>query len=366
MDNVGSFVYYALVYKYLNDQIHAFGLVLMGNMMTWVSGVALILVTLWVTIQGYRMITGQSRDSMMAMVSNMARVTLIVTVASTMGIFGSNLHTFLTTDLSTEVNQIFSGSSDTTAQTIDKNLAWTQLAMAAIDGVQVVHGDTQNINAKSHAELMVGLGTASPPMAAGAMLLLYQFTMALFIGLGPLFILCLIFEQTKSLFQRWLLYGIGTIFSMAVLAVVSSMVLQLTLRVAAALWSSGIINAITGQGAEGFTTQSLQQGGIGLMMTVLIISVPPMAAVFFQGTVGNFMHFSAFGGGALSQPGPQGQPPGSYGAGSSMANSPYANTSSRSTAGDVLNSNPNAGVRGSSVTGPAQLDTVKLPPLERT
>jgi type IV secretion system protein VirB6 len=190
--------------------------------------------------------------------------------------------------------------------------------------------------------------------------------MALFIGLGPLFILCLIFEQTKSLFQRWLLYGIGTIFSMAVLAVVSSMVLQLTLRVAAALWSSGIINAITGEGAEGFTTQSLQQGGIGLMMTVLIISVPPMAAVFFQGTVGSFMAFSPFAGGAQSQPGPQGQPPGSYGAAPPMANSPYANISSRSTAGDVLNSNPNAGVRGTSVTGPAQLDTVKLPPLERT
>ncbi len=368
MDNVGSFVYYALVYKYLNEQIHAFGLVLMGNMMTWVSGVALVLVTLWIMIQGYRMITGQSHDSMMAMVSNMARVTLIVTAASTMGIFGSSLHTFFTTDLSTEVNQIFSGSSDTAAQTIDKNLAWTQLAMAAIDGVQVVHGDTQNIDAKSHAELMVGLGTASPPMAAGAMLLLYQFTMALFIGLGPLFILCLIFEQTKGLFQRWLLYGIGTIFSMAVLAVVSSMVLQLTLRVAAALWSSGIINAITGNGAEGFTTQSLQQGGIGLLLTVLIISVPPMAAVFFQGTVGNFMHFSAFGGGVYSQPGPQGQPPGSYGAGGPQTSYGTGQVSPESHTVGGMNGNPgvNPGTRGAVIAGRAPLDTVKLPPAERT
>lgn len=37
-----------------------------------------------------------------------------------------------------------------------------------------------------------------------------------------------------------------------------------------------------------------------------------MAAMFFQGTFGNFMHFSAFAG-AGSAPGPQGQPPGSYG-----------------------------------------------------
>lgn len=39
------------------------------------------------------------------------------------------------------------------------------------------------------------------------MLLLYEIDIALFIGLGPLFILCLLFEQTKSLFQRWRFNG---------------------------------------------------------------------------------------------------------------------------------------------------------------
>jgi type IV secretion system protein VirB6 len=163
--------------------------------------------------------------------------------------------------------------------------------------------------------LIAGFGAAGPAMAAGAMLLLYQFTMAIFIGLGPLFILCLIFEQTKSLFQRWLLYGIGTLFSIAILYVVTSIVLKLTVNVAAALWSADIVNSILDTGSEGFSSQAMQQGGIGLLLTVLIVSVPPMAAMFFQGTVGQFMHFSAFGGGPASRPGPQGQPPGSYGAG---------------------------------------------------
>ncbi len=40
--------------------------------------------------------------------------------------------------------------------------------------------------------------------------LFYEVALALFIGLGPLFILCLLFEQTKTLFQKWLFYGIGT------------------------------------------------------------------------------------------------------------------------------------------------------------
>lgn len=51
-------------------------------------------------------------------------------------------------------------------------------------------------------------------------------------------------------------------------------------------------------------------------MTVLIISVPPMAAMFFNGTMGSFMPYAALGGGAAAaRPGPQGPPPGSYGYG---------------------------------------------------
>jgi type IV secretion system protein VirB6 len=57
----------------------------------------------------------------------------------------------------------------------------------------------------------------------------------------------------------------------------------------------------------------MQQGGIGLLLTVLIVSVPPMAAMFFQGTLGNFLTYSAFATQRGNAPGPQGQPPGSYG-----------------------------------------------------
>jgi len=302
-----GFVYFVLIYNWLSDKINTFGLDLMASLMTWASGIALVLVTLWIMIQGYRMITGQSRDSMMALVMNMTRVAIIVTAATTMSMFGANLHHFLTTDLSTEVNHLFTGDSSTAAETIDDNLAWTQLALGAIDAVQVSPQDVSLSNTKDNALLMAGFGTASPPMAAAAMLLLYQFTLAIFIGLGPLFILCLIFDQTKALFQRWLLYGIGTIFSMAVLAFVSSLVLQLSLRVAAALWTATTINTITGNTAEGFSTQALEQGGLGLLMTVLIISVPPLAAMFFQGTVGAFYFNSAFGHGGGNRQGPNGQ-----------------------------------------------------------
>jgi type IV secretion system protein VirB6 len=308
-------VYFVLIYNWLHGRIDSFGANLMGAVTSWMTAIALVLVTIWIMIQGYRMITGQSRESMMGLVTNMVRVVVVVTIAASIGVAGPNLHTLVTTGLSSDINQLFTGDDTTLAQTIDQNLAETQLAMAAIDTVQVPPGDTESASSKARAQAFATFGTASPAMAAAAMLLLYEITLALVIGLAPLFIMCLIFEQTKGLFQKWLLYGIGTLFSMGVLAFISALVLQLTLKVAEALWAANIINGITGLGAEGFTSQSMQQGGIGLLMTVLIVSSPPLAAMFFQGTVGNFMHFSAFGGGMASRPGPQGQPPGSYGGG---------------------------------------------------
>ncbi|MCD0264998.1 Type IV secretion system protein virB6, partial [Xanthomonas melonis] len=58
------------------------------------------------------------------------------------------------------------------------------------------------------------------------------------------------------------------------------------------------------------SSQALQQGGIGLIMTMLIITIPTIAAALWQGNMGTFMAYSAFG--TAASPGPQGQPAGSY------------------------------------------------------
>ncbi len=307
-----NLAFYTLVYTYINDKINTFGTTLMGNLMGVVSGVALTLVTLWIMIQGFRIATGQSQENLMVFVTKGARIALIVTAATTMNIFGSNLHDLFTTELPTDINQLFTGNDETIQSTIDKNLAATVLAMTAIDAVQAPVNDTQTVADKGRAADFAMVGTATPPMAAGAMLLMFNLAIALFVGLGPLFILCLIFEQTKGLFQRWLMYGIGTVFAMAMLSFVSSIVLNVTVNLATSLWATNFINQFTGGSSEGLTTQSMEQGGIGLLMTMLIISAPPMAASFFQGTLGSFLPYSSFGGRPSAQPGAHGQPPGSF------------------------------------------------------
>ncbi|MEB1349032.1 type IV secretion system protein [Xanthomonas campestris pv. campestris] len=307
---LGEFVFFKLVNDYFSNEIQEFGLELMSRAMRWVSTIALTVTTLWVLILGYRIATGQSRESAMATMIKAGKVAIIISLASAVGVNGAMLHQTMTQNLDKEIHGLFTGDEDSTASdAIDENLAYTQVALTALDAVRVDATDPEALEKKGRAILMAGFGTASPPMAAGAMLLLFKFTMAFLIGIGPIFILALIFDQTKDLFKKWLFYVIGTLFSMAMLSVVTAMVLKFTAKVAAAYWAARLI---TLGNAEGLSSQALQQGGIGLIMTGLIISVPTLAAAIWQGNMSSFMHFSAFGGGAASSPGPQGQPAGSY------------------------------------------------------
>jgi type IV secretion system protein VirB6 len=110
-----------------------------------------------------------------------------------------------------------------------------QLAMGSIDAIQVEGEETLD-SAKTRVLWFAGFGTGGPAMTAGAMLLLNKIAMALFIGLGPLFVLYLLFEQTKSMFSKWLFYGIGTVFSLAVLSMLVGPSLKMVTAVAAAFW----------------------------------------------------------------------------------------------------------------------------------
>jgi len=309
VQSIGDFVFFRLVLSYLREQIRDFGIELMANAMQWVGGIALTLLTLWILIQGWRIVTGQSRDSMMALVTSSLKATLILTAATTMAFVGSGLHEFLTEDVKNEINLVVTGNNESPEEQIDRNLAWMQVALTSIDGLDVV-GDPTLDGAKTRAMWFIGFGTGGPAITGGTMLLLYEVAIALFIGLGPIFILCLLFEQTKPLFQKWLLYGIGTMFSMAVLSAMVSISLEMVSRVAAAFWTTALTGALLGENfSDGMTSQAMQQGGMGLILTTLILTAPPMAAAFFQGTLGQFMPYSQFagGGGAIGyRPGESG------------------------------------------------------------
>jgi hypothetical protein len=79
-------------------------------------------------------------------------------------------------------------------------------------------------------------------------------------------------------------------FSLAVLSVMVALALDVVMAVAASFW----VGKFMGGSSEGVNSMAMQQGGLGLILTMLIISAPPMAASFFQGVLANFNPYSSF------------------------------------------------------------------------
>ncbi|MCD9031868.1 hypothetical protein LDO32_09065, partial [Luteimonas sp. Y-2-2-4F] len=82
--------------------------------------------------------------------------------------------------------------------------------------------------------------------------------------------------------------------------------MDMLLAVGAAFWVTSTVGF--GDSAESLTNMAMQQGGMGLILTALIVTIPAMAAMLFQGTLGSFTPYSAFSQQQASQPGAPGQP----------------------------------------------------------
>ncbi|ROU05335.1 type IV secretion system protein [Lysobacter enzymogenes] len=300
-ESLGQWVFFKIVFEFLDNEVLAFRETMVHGMASWIGGLASSLMALWIFMQGYKVMTGQSRNSMMELAVGSMRNVLIVMVATSLTVGTSSLYTTLSDDLPRAIAESVTGRDQDPAQTIDRGLTNMQLAMAAIEALPAL--DNPGIkDDKDRALMLTGIGVAGPAVVGGALLVMYKFALALFVGLGPLFILALMFDQTKSMFARWLQYGIGTMFSLAVLSFTVTVAMKMVGAVAANFAAQYMTMMALGAGdSPGVNTMALQQGGLGIFLTVLILSVPPMASSFFQGVLGNFMHYSAFG--ANSAPG---------------------------------------------------------------
>lgn len=290
LGDLSNLYFFSEINRFLTNEVEEYGRNLLGRTMSWASAVVLTLTTIWVAYRGILVAYGKTKDTMAEHVLASARVAFIVTAATTMVAFGTDMQRFLSTDLVEDIHQVVSGRSGSPYDAIDQSLGYMQLAMSSIDLIED-GGDEVVADAKSRAQWFTGIGLGGPALIGGTMLLLFRIALALFVGLGPLFILFLMFDSTKPLFQRWLMYGVGTMFSLAVMSVMVSLAMDVSLAVAAAFWTGSFLGA----NPEGVTSLALQQGAIGMILTLLIVSAPPIAANFFQGTLAHYSAYNVFG-----------------------------------------------------------------------
>ena len=267
LESAMQWAFFRAIFSFLDDEVDAFRANMLGGIWELVMGLALSLATIWVLWQGYLIMSGRSRESLMGLVVSSLRTVLILTAATTFTFGSTELYRTFTDSLPRQINYVVSGSDDA----LDESLTTMQAVFVALDALPGVD-NTNSKTDKDRAMWMTGIGVAGPAVIGGALLLLYKLALAMFVGFGPLFILALLFDQTKPMFSKWLFYGIGTLFSLAVLVFMVSVAMRMVIAVGAAYAAQvGVAMMTPGGSSTGISTLAMQQGGLGMILTVLLV-----------------------------------------------------------------------------------------------
>ena len=109
-------------------------------------------------------------------------------------------------------------------------------------------------------------------------------------------------QKTAPLFQKWLYYGLATIFSSVMLGVMAGISMDLVANIAITDAVSNIASALIGGNVGGIMQTVTQQLGLGLMLSTLLITVPAMAGAWFNGMMATYSGYNAMQGWGTGQP----------------------------------------------------------------
>lgn len=321
MNDLVSLAFFTVMREIVRSRIDDFMTEGIARMFAFVSAISITMFTLWLMIQGYRILTGESSGSLMAFVVRAGKVVFILSVASGVSSFGSNINGY-THDFQRQITKLVTGKDKDVYTMVDQSLLKTQLIMTGVSTL-VAAADPEKKDDKSLILAASAFGSAGPAVIAGTLSLLNEIAVSLAVVFAPLFILALIFENTKSLFWNWLRYTVGVMFSMAVLAMVTGIALDISIAYAGLILASAVFNSIASSipilgdllagDSASLTQTAIQQGGLGLVLSMLLLTVPPLVMQFFStslgGAVTGYSPFSAPGKEAVNNPAVAGPKP---------------------------------------------------------
>lgn len=267
---------------------------LVSNVISAISPIATSLLGIYIIIWGWSMLRGHIQEPVLDGLGRLTRLAMIVSVALSVGYYNSILANWIsqTPDYLASLGTAGGGGTSATL---------TQYAD------QVAEQLLQIWDAMSKAFASTGWTTAMsalPTLIVGVLmfvailllliyivflLILSKMAVAILIGVGPIFVLSLIFESSKNWFSMWWAQVLNYSFLALLAGAAGALVLQFIMQY---LTAANLPNAIaTGQGFTSAMVPPIALAGIG---SLLLVQTPSMASGLAGGiaisTLGAFGH----------------------------------------------------------------------------
>ena len=290
MDNTENLGFFILIKTYVEILIMKFGDRGLSALSTVLIPSLMSMVTVWLMFEGYRILNGQSREPLNMFLWRGAKMVVIITVASWIMNNPTGLRDWISEHIKNPIASVIVGGEYASPEAmVDSSLLLMHLIMGAFGSLQAA---TSNDNGSAFSNFIMASGVAqgAPAVVAGALLLLNEIALSLAILTAPAFILCLLYDPTKQYFQGWLKFFLGSLLTMAVLSVMVTIGLKVMLVYATkVLGEYGVGAAVAGSASQdrpGIAQITIMQGGLGLMMSTLMITAPLLVGNLIGSSLG--------------------------------------------------------------------------------
>lgn len=269
---------FAYIGKTIESTLDTFVSTTSSNMIVGISGLILAGVTLYLTIYGYMVMFGQIQEPFFEFLKKAGKILLVVALALSAGAYQSNIvETFrgIESGLSTIVKH---GSASNIYEVLDNSFSGgATLVEKAFDKANEfsLFSAPATVIGWLLSGLIICLATVILTVAAAGYILLAKVAISLLLGLGPIFIMCLLFPPVVRFFDAWASQVVTYILVIVLMATAMAFALQIfDAFVARVDYAAVDQNAIT------VATQLLI---ISACLLIVVFQIPTIAAALGGG-----------------------------------------------------------------------------------
>lgn len=288
------------IFQFIGESVDAalisFVMVTAAEVISAIMPIATLGVTIYFAIMGYMMIAGRLQNPAGAVM--IQGVKFLVISALALSVSGYNTWVVdVIRGLEDGLAAAFSGTAGAAPMsvyaTIDTTLGqgwdiaadlWEQAGNRGLTEIPMAIGEYVNA-------IVIGIATLVVGLPAGAMIVVAKATLTLLLGVGPLFVMCLMFPVTAKWFEQWFAQVMTAIMTIALVAAVAAFMMKIFTAFI------GTVD-ITGEQNTLFTALSLSV--LSIVILLLLYRVGGLAAGLAGGMSAATITFGQMAAGAAS------------------------------------------------------------------
>lgn len=206
--------FYEDTFKKLNNALTTYVGDVSGNVISAISGVAYSMLMIYMMLWGWTTLRGMISEPITDGVTRIVRLAVIVGIALNLGRYATFISTFLWNTPDAIASIVANGYSNP-----QSNVQFLDSLMSKLFDVGSAYYQAGFANpgmfpdfGKLAVAFLIWIAAVAGTGYAAFLLALSKIALAILLGIGPIFVLLLIFEGTKRFFEAWLAQALNYVF----------------------------------------------------------------------------------------------------------------------------------------------------------